>query len=919
MRKLLLCIAIACLSTLAGAQGIPFIRNYTAAEYNAHKQNFDIITGNDGTIYVANFEGLLYYDNAQWRKIHTRAITRITSVFRDAKGRVWAGGYNYLGYVKPDAQGTLRLETIDENRHIRGEVQWIWERDGQVSFLVSDGKIFDVKGQEVVWNRDGHVPETGQTTLGTQMHVNQTQQLAGGLSAIATAGEGLYITDAEGRVLYQISEANGLCSNNVSHVTYNGHGILWGATDNGVFAIAVPSVYSHFTQNEGLHGEVLSIARLGSDLYVGTLSGLYRQQGRRFTQVTGMTLACWQLVQHKGNLLAATADGVFSVSQTGIRHLTTSNTMSVMTTADGFYAGETDGVYRYDMQGHQRQKLCDAERVTLMMQDKQGAIWLKSMYGRIWKSDDQQHFTPQKTSDQDEITTLVYYRDEVNMISASQQKPFPYPLFSYLDYDGYTWLTDNKGKAPYAYKNGYREKRLSELVYPLMDYSVRAMLREGKYLWMGGDLGLNMVDCSRKDPITQVKPRLYIRSIILNGDSVLWGGYGPQPKELEQLSSDERHITIRYSVDYPSLLLATQYRYRLNGGRWTAWESVAEEEFNNMPYGDYLFEVQSRNSYGQLSETAAIRFSIAPPVYMRWYMLLLYAIVLGFIIYILVRLRLRQLEREKTRLETLVKERTNEVVKLEKVATVAKLTQGLIDRILNPLNYINNFAKLSEGLVKDVEANVEDEQEHMDPENYEDTMDVLDMLKGNLQKVGEHGANTTRTLKAMEEMLKDRSGGMTQMDLIPIIRQDEEMVRKYFEKEIAQHHINIVFNIPVDHLSLNGNAEQLSKTLMSMLGNAIYAVIKKAQRQQYQPEVSLTLSLTGQQADITIHDNGIGIEQTIVEKIFDPFFTTKTTGEAAGVGLYLSKEIVQNHKGDITVRSEKDVYTEFTITLPTTT
>ena len=48
------------------------------------------------------------------------------------------------------------------------------------------------------------------------------------------------------------------------------------------------------------------------------------------------------------------------------------------------------------------------------------------------------------------------------------------------------------------------------------------------------------------------------------------------------------------------------------------------------------------------------------------------------------------------------------------MATVGKLTQGLIDRILNPLNYINNFAKLSEGLLKDVEANIEDEKEKMD-------------------------------------------------------------------------------------------------------------------------------------------------------------------------------------------------------------
>ena len=916
MRKILLTLALICLPAILWSQGIPFIRNYSAAKYNAHKQNFDIITGPDGTVYVANFEGLIYFDNSQWRIIHTPGITRITAVFRDSKGRVWAGGYNYLGYVTPDKHGILQLETIDENNTIQGEVQWIWEREGKVSFLVSDGKIYDVKDRKVIWNKEGTLPKSGFTTLGTEHHVTQIQQLENGLSAVSTTGEGLFITDQSGDVIYKITEANGLCSNNVTHITYNGNGILWGATDNGIFSIAIPSVYSHFTPNEGLRGEVLSIARLNGDLYVGTLNGLYRMQGDGFVQVNEMTLACWQLVEYNGSLLAATADGVIQIRPTGITHLTTSNTTSVMIVDGGFYAGETDGVYRYDFNGH-REKMADAERVTLMLKDGKGTIWLKNLYGHIWKSKDQQHFVPQTKGEDGEISTLVQYDGEVLIVKASTQEPFPYPLFSYLDSDGYTWLTNSKGKYLYALKHGYREKLLSDMVYPLMDYSVRAMLREGKHLWMGGDMGLNVLDYSQKDPVKNVKAKVYIRSVTLLGDSVLWGGYGQQPEQLAELSSDERHITIHYAVDYPSMLLIPQYRYRLNGGRWTAWDTETFEEFNNMPHGDYTFEVQSRDAYGRLSNIASISFSIARPFYLRWYMILLYAVLLGGIVYLLVQYRLHQLEREKHRLENLVKERTAEVVKLEKVATVAKLTQGLIDRILNPLTYNNNFAKLSQGLVKDIEANVEDEKENMDPENYEDTMDVLDMLGGNLQKVGEHGANTSRTLKAMEEILKDHSGGLVKMDLNALLKQDQEMLEKYFEKDIAQYHIAIKFNLPEGQLMINGNAEQLSKTIMSLLGNAVYAVIKKCEKGDTSPEITLTLTTVGQQAEIHIHDNGTGISENIQNKIFDPFFTTKTTGEASGVGLYLSKEIAQHHGGDITVKSEKGVYTEFTITIPT--
>lgn len=104
---------------------------------------------------------------------------------------------------------------------------------------------------------------------------------------------------------------------------------------------------------------------------------------------------------------------------------------------------------------------------------------------------------------------------------------------------------------------------------------------------------------------------------------------------------------------------------------------------------------------------------------------------------------------------------------------------------------------------------------------------------------------------------------------------------------------------------------------MSLLGNSVYAVCKKYRQQAYAPEISTTAEVKGKHAYLHFRDNGIGIESTILDKIFDPFFTTKTTGEASGIGLYLSREIVQNLGGDISVQSQKDVFTEFTITLPT--
>ena len=208
----------------------------------------------------------------------------------------------------------------------------------------------------------------------------------------------------------------------------------------------------------------------------------------------------------------------------------------------------------------------------------------------------------------------------------------------------------------------------------------------------------------------------------------------------------------------------------------------------------------------------------------------------------------------------------------------------MVDRILNPLNYINNFAHLSAALAKDIKQNIDEDEETDKHDNYNDTQELLVLLTGNLDKIAKHGDNTVRIVKAMEELLKDHSANRT-----------------------------CVLSVP---LTIEVNIDQMGKALSQILDNSIYAVLKKAGEPGYQPSVSLVLRIQADKLQVVIRDNGVGIEETIKTKVFSPFFTTKPTAEAAGTGLYLSREVVLNHKGTIAIESEKDKYTEVTITLP---
>ena len=848
-------------SSLLYAQGLPLIRNYTATEYGGHNRCYDIEIGDDGTVFVANFEGLLYYDRSRWRVIHSPDISRVTVVFRDSKNTIWVGGYNFFARLQKHANGELFMQQVGGNGLFAGEVMEIFEDGASLQFVASDSHIYEVNGNTVTKKKRTNTkfnPGVESDIVSIEAlkgdeenvllnDVTQTVALDGGLQVKVRKNNGLVIADDHGRDLYTITEVDGLCSNQVAYVAYDGHGMLWGATSHGIFSVEIPSVYSYFLAKDGLSGEVHAIMAFDGKIYVGGTNGLYSIVSQRCQPVVDVNNICWVLCQSRDHLLAATSSGIYQIARGGrVSRLTSKPTTALLTDGDKVYAGEPDGVYCYDARMTNVQKVDDLPLVTEIRKDAHGGLWLRNVYGKTSGSD------PGKSSD---------------------------PIAA-----------------------------LSNRLYtPVSDIEVVAQYRHGNQVWIGGDEILAIVDTDKK-ALAALTDSCHIRfrSIVMGRDSVVWGGYGDMPSKLGRVDSDEGHLHFFYALDYAPLSGKTLYRYKLNSrriggtdGQWSAWTEKRDVEFLNLPYGSFTLSIQARLANGELSEVVSVDFSVAYPLLMRWYMVLLYLLIIAYIVYLLFRYR------------AALRNAQHELIRQEKMATVGKLTEGLIDRILNPMNYIINFSKMSNDLLKDLKANI------IKGDDKEDTLDIVDMLSGNLHEIDQYGQNTSRMLKAMEEMLKDRSGGYTDMDLLPVLQQNEKMLATYFTKEIAQYHIRTLFTLPDSPMPLHGNPGMLSKTIMNLLENAVYVVVRKAQKVEgYVPEISLTATTAEGRYIVKIRDNGTGIEEKLLDKIFYPFYTTKTTSEAAGIGLYLSREIIQNHKGDITVASVKDEYTEFTITLP---
>jgi|GEM_PF-616690 len=977
----LLLLLLCCITLTAKTiDGNPYVVNFTSEEYNAHNRNFDVVADENGNVFFANFEGLLYYNGAEFRVMHTPGISRVTTLLREDNGMLWIGGYNVMGYLTSNENAQLLFKAVASDRG--------GQKIGEITKIERQNKSIvatTLSGIKYVWNdnkltkfeahaADEDVPQT----IGG-VKINHELTLPSGEKLLATAGDGVICLDKDGQPLFHLNQDNGLCDDNVNKLAYNGHGRVWGATDNGIFCLAYPSAFTRISLTEGLYGEVLSIAEYNGIRYVGTMQGIYTGNATGYQVIEGANGACWQLRVKEGRgVYAATASGLLLVNGTSVRNITHQHTLAVLPLDDGTcIAAQLKDVVQIDPTGAAK-PISVIDNVIKIMQEKDGDLFLQDVYGNVYYRSKAGGMFKKINKDTDlpdnAVMSLFDGNTSLDIISdrviymwnaeKSKYQPvdtleekFQYPEFIFTDENRFIWMTDNEGKniTPFLKREIYQQ--YVPWLQNFDDEKVSAMYTHGDNILFGSKKGIITWNLKAADPAYDVPPAVYIRSVGLGNDSVIWGGfdgmvkYTPRTK-LEDVNIGTNHsvITIAYSTAVPAVVGKVEYRYRLNDGRWTAWHVEKTATFSNMASGSYTFQVQARDAFGRVSPTATVDFHIAYPWYMRWWSILIYLALLALAVRQIVWWYNQRLRKKNEELEEIVAERTAEVVKQkeeveekskslekaysdlkqaqeeklkaqeeqlksQKMATVGNLTKGLIDRILNPINYINNFSNMSKNLANDVSEDIEDEKEKMDPEVYDDIADTLDMIKLNLSKVVDHGTSTSRILKAMEEMIKDRVGKMVQTDIADVCRQDMEMLNKYYEADIKAMGIETIMEGCDEPVIVTADPSQLSKCIVNMLGNSVYAVKKKFAQGKYQGQVKLSLEQEDDNVIIRVYDNGIGIEEKNQDSVFEPFFSTKPTAEAPGVGLYLTKEIVEAHGGTIELQSKQNEFTEFKVTL----
>ncbi|MEO0948456.1 MAG: ATP-binding protein, partial [Cyanobacteria bacterium J06641_5] len=107
---------------------------------------------------------------------------------------------------------------------------------------------------------------------------------------------------------------------------------------------------------------------------------------------------------------------------------------------------------------------------------------------------------------------------------------------------------------------------------------------------------------------------------------------------------------------------------------------------------------------------------------------------------------------------------------------------------------------------------------------------------------------------------------------------------------------------------IEGYPDELLQVWTNLIHNGVQAMEGRG-------TLTISTDTNSDRVTVVVQDSGAGIEPAVQDRIFDPFFTTKSQGQGSGLGLSIAKEIVEKHRGQITLSSQPG-QTEFTVVLP---
>ncbi len=401
-----------------------------------------------------------------------------------------------------------------------------------------------------------------------------------------------------------------------------------------------------------------------------------------------------------------------------------------------------------------------------------------------------------------------------------------------------------------------------------------------------------------------------VRRVIINGDSAIY--FGDRKADRRAMNApvlNYQNNALRF--EYAALSFerpgANRFQVFLQGfdETWSGWTNETQKDYTNLPEGDYAFRVRAENVYGHLSKEDAFAFSILPPWYRTVWAYVFYVIFIAGALYSFVRLRLQRLRQQKRELEAVVADRTMELAeKNEKLQEMDRIKSRFFANISHEFR---TPLTLVLGQIDNVLPSQKDKRN-----------------VGKLKMAHRNGVQLLRMINQLLDLSKIEAGKMnlngSPRNIVPVLR----ALTHSFESLAWKKKIQLSFKSEEETVIVNFEQDKIEKIMHNLLSNAM-----KFTPDDGRVSVLLTVnckpkSVSGQSTayslQIYVRDSGIGIPADRLPQIFDRFFQADHLAtreyEGTGIGLALTKELVELHGGSISVKSEIGKGSTFVVHLP---
>ena len=253
----------------------------------------------------------------------------------------------------------------------------------------------------------------------------------------------------------------------------------------------------------------------------------------------------------------------------------------------------------------------------------------------------------------------------------------------------------------------------------------------------------------------------------------------------------------------------------------------------------------------------------------------------------------QQLEESRRDLDEKVKQKSRELVRSERLASVGFLAAGVAHEINNPLMAISACAEsLQRRIDNSKKERADDSNDERVGVNQPVSPTDSDPMKRYLMMIQEEAFRCKGITERLLGLARNESRERTNTDFVPIVTDMLEMLRQQgsFKRK------TVTLDMPKS-LEMTVNAQEMKQVVLNLLTNAF-------QNTDEAGRVLIRLYLKENTAILSVQDDGAGMDSEMLHNIFEPFFTRRSSGGGTGLGLSITHRIVEEHQGRISAFSE---------------